>query len=149
MYQNGKRNNIYTLGDFENKTPTHMAATHAISNLSDVFKIEFPWHWTKTFISPDSAWYIESLQIFKYKKIALEKKLWRFRLPEINLNIERVSLIKEAVHGRPVLYFWTFLDPYYVGYMRHILHSRGNSDISDKSSKINFKSWKFPGPFSQ
>ena len=55
QYQNDKRNNIYTLGDFENKTPTHMAATHAISNLSDVFKIEFPWHWTKIFISPDSA----------------------------------------------------------------------------------------------
>ena len=31
MYENDQRKKIDTLGDFDNKTPTHMAATHAIS----------------------------------------------------------------------------------------------------------------------
>ena len=30
-YQNDQRKKTYTLGDFENNTPTHMDATHAIS----------------------------------------------------------------------------------------------------------------------
>ena len=31
IYENDQRKKIGTLGDFDNKTPTHMAATHAIS----------------------------------------------------------------------------------------------------------------------
>ena len=56
MYENDQRKKIDTLGDFDNKTPTHMAATHAISkSLSEIFKIEFPGNSTypkrKTLIS--------------------------------------------------------------------------------------------------
>ena len=32
MYENDRRKKLNALGDFENKTPTHMDETHAISN---------------------------------------------------------------------------------------------------------------------
>ena len=41
-YQNDHRNKIYVLGDFENKTPTHMAATHAISKSKRNFQNRIP-----------------------------------------------------------------------------------------------------------
>jgi len=41
-YQNDERKKIYTLGDFENKTPTHMAATHAISKSERGFQNRIP-----------------------------------------------------------------------------------------------------------
>ena len=37
IYENDQRKKIGTLGDFDNKTPTHMAATHAISK----YKLDF------------------------------------------------------------------------------------------------------------
>ena len=41
-YQNDQRNKIYTLSDFENKTPTYMAATHAISKSERYFQNRIP-----------------------------------------------------------------------------------------------------------
>ena len=37
LYQNDRRNKIYTLSYFENQTPTHMSATHAISKSEHKF----------------------------------------------------------------------------------------------------------------
>ena len=37
MYENDQLKKIDTLGDFDNKTPTHMAATHAISKSKRIF----------------------------------------------------------------------------------------------------------------
>ena len=36
-YQNDQRNKLYTLGDFKNKTPTHITVTHAISKSEQNF----------------------------------------------------------------------------------------------------------------
>ena len=41
-YQNDQRNEIYILGDFDNKTPTHKAATHAISKSKRIFQNRIP-----------------------------------------------------------------------------------------------------------
>ena len=41
-YQNDQRNKTYTLGDFEDKTPTHMDATHAISKSEWNFQKRIP-----------------------------------------------------------------------------------------------------------
>ena len=105
------------LGNWNLDSSGCKAASYQFQILSDVCKIEFPWHWTKTFISPDSAWYIESIPIFKYKKFASDKKLWQFWLAEINLNIERISLIRR--HSMGVLFSifgpsWTIWDTFYI-----------------------------------
>ena len=42
MYENDQRKKIDTLGDFYNKTPTHMAATHAISKSKRNFQNRIP-----------------------------------------------------------------------------------------------------------
>ena len=42
MYENDQHNKIDTLGDFDNKTPTHMAATHAISKSQRNFQNRIP-----------------------------------------------------------------------------------------------------------
>ena len=56
-------------------------------NLGGIFKNEFPGNWTKSWISPESAWFTDSFSIFEIKKIAHGKKLSRFLLPEFNLSI--------------------------------------------------------------
>ena len=48
-YQNDQRNKLYTLGDFENKTPTHMAATYAISKSERSFQNRIPRELDKNF----------------------------------------------------------------------------------------------------
>ena len=42
MYENDRRKKLNALGDFENKTPTHMDETHAISNSERNFQIRIP-----------------------------------------------------------------------------------------------------------
>ena len=42
IYENDQRKKIGTLGDFDNKTPTHMAATHAISKSKRDFQNRIP-----------------------------------------------------------------------------------------------------------
>ena len=51
-YQNVQRNKLYTLGDFYNKTPTHMDATHAISKSERNFQNRIPRELDKTFDIP-------------------------------------------------------------------------------------------------
>ena len=49
MYENDQRKKIDTLGDFDNKTPTHMAATHAISKSKRDFQNRIPRELDKNF----------------------------------------------------------------------------------------------------
>ena len=42
MHENDQRKKIDTLGDFDSKTPTHMAATHAISKSKRNFQNRIP-----------------------------------------------------------------------------------------------------------
>ena len=60
-------------------------------NLSEISKNEFPGNCTKSWISPESAWFTDSFSTFENKKIAHRKKLWRFLLPEFNLTIPRLN----------------------------------------------------------
>ena len=48
-YQNDQRNKLYTLGDFENKIPTYMAVTHAISKSEQNFQNRIPRELDKNF----------------------------------------------------------------------------------------------------
>ena len=41
--------------------------------LSEIFKSEFPGNWIKLFISPESAWFTESVPIIGNKKTPLQK----------------------------------------------------------------------------
>ena len=56
-------------------------------NLSEIFKIEFPGNWKKSLISPESTWFTDSFPTFRNKKIDHRKKLYRFLIPEFNLEI--------------------------------------------------------------
>ena len=56
-------------------------------------KTEFPGNWTKNWISPESARFTESFSIFWNKKVAHTKKLFRFLIPEFNLDITYIQLI--------------------------------------------------------
>ena len=49
MHENDQRKKIDTLGDFDNKTPTHMAATHAISKSKRDFQNRIPRELDKNF----------------------------------------------------------------------------------------------------
>ena len=51
-YQNDERNKIYTLRDSEDKTPTHMDATHAISKSERDFQNRIPRELNKKFYIP-------------------------------------------------------------------------------------------------
>ena len=51
-YQNDHRNKIYTLRDFENKTPTHIDETHAISKSERNFQNRIPRELDKKFYIP-------------------------------------------------------------------------------------------------
>ena len=52
MYENDRRKKLNDLGDFENKTPTHMDETHAISNSERNFQIRIPRELDQTFYIP-------------------------------------------------------------------------------------------------
>ena len=67
-YQNDQRNKIYTSGDFKNKTPTYMAATHAISKSKRNFQNRIPRELDKKFYIPRFVvihWITSNIQIFK------------------------------------------------------------------------------------
>ena len=49
MHENDQRKNIDRLGDFDNKTPTHMATTHAISKSKRDFQNRIPRELDKNF----------------------------------------------------------------------------------------------------
>ena len=62
-YQNDQRNKIYTIGDFDNKTPTYMAATHAISKFERYFQNQIPRELDKNFYIPRISmiyWFISN-----------------------------------------------------------------------------------------
>ena len=52
MYKNDQCKKIDILGDFDNKTPTHMAATHAISKSKRNFQNRIPRELDKKFDIP-------------------------------------------------------------------------------------------------
>ena len=52
MYENDRHKKIDTLGDFDNKTSTHMATTHAISKSKRNFQNQIPRELGKTFDIP-------------------------------------------------------------------------------------------------
>ena len=66
-YQNDQRDNIYTLGNFENKTPTKMTVTHAISKTKRNFQNRIPRELDKNFCIPRISFN------FLIKKSAIEK----------------------------------------------------------------------------
>jgi len=74
-YQNDRRNKIYTVRYFENKTTTHMDATHAISKSERDFQNRIPRELDKKFYIPRFVvihWITSNIQIFKirlYKKV--------------------------------------------------------------------------------
>ena len=49
MFENDRRKKLNALDDFENKTPTHMDETHAISNSERNFQIRIPREFDQTF----------------------------------------------------------------------------------------------------
>ena len=49
IYEKDQRKKIGTLGDFDNNTPTHMAATHAISKSKRDFQNRIPTELDKNF----------------------------------------------------------------------------------------------------
>ena len=51
-YQNDSYKKKYSLGDFGNKTPTHMGAAHAISKIEQKFQNRIPRELDKNFDSP-------------------------------------------------------------------------------------------------
>ena len=51
-YENDQRKKIDTLRDFDNKTPTHMAVTHAISKSKRNFQNRIPRESDKNFCIP-------------------------------------------------------------------------------------------------
>ena len=52
MHENDRGKKLNTFGDFENKTPTYMDATHAISNSERNFQIRIPRELDQTFYIP-------------------------------------------------------------------------------------------------
>ena len=52
IYQNDQRKKVITLDDFQNKTPTHTAATQAISKSEQNFQNRIPRELDKNFYIP-------------------------------------------------------------------------------------------------
>ena len=52
IYENDQRKKIDTLSDFDNKTPTHVTATHAISKSKRNFQNRIPRELNKTIYIP-------------------------------------------------------------------------------------------------
>ena len=73
-YQNDQRKKIYTLSEFENKTPTHMAVTHAISKSERSFQNRIPRELDKKFYIPKiSMIHIIGYNFLKYKNRSYKK----------------------------------------------------------------------------
>ena len=49
MHKIDQRKKLNTFGDYENKTPTHIDTTHAISKSERNFQIRFPGELDQTF----------------------------------------------------------------------------------------------------
>ena len=94
IYENDQRKKIGTLGDFDNKTSTHMAATHAISKSKRNFQNRFPRELDKKFYIPRFVviyWITSNIQMFK---IRLYKKVMAILSPGIQPNYEMaVSIV--------------------------------------------------------
>ena len=91
-YQNDQRNKIYTLGDFEKKTPTHMVATHAISKSQQNFQNRIPRELDKNFYIPRiSMIYWISSNFLKLKNRP-QKKVISIPNPGIQPNYTRNKL---------------------------------------------------------
>ena len=52
VYQNDQHKKKYSLGDFDNKTPTHMAAADAISKIERKFQNQIPGELDENFDIP-------------------------------------------------------------------------------------------------
>ena len=52
IYKNDQRKKIHTFKDYENKKPTHMDATHAISKSERNFQNRFPRELDENFDTP-------------------------------------------------------------------------------------------------
>ena len=54
MHRNDKREKLYSLGDFENETPTHIDATYAFSKFDQKFQIRIPKEFDKKIWYPQN-----------------------------------------------------------------------------------------------
>ena len=93
VYQNDHRNKTYKRVILRIKRSRIWAQPTQFQNQSEISKNEFPGNWTKSWISPESAWFTDSFSIFENKKIAHRKKLWRFLLPKFDLTIQNIFTI--------------------------------------------------------
>ena len=92
MYENDQRKKIDTLGDIDNKTPTHMAVTYAISkgNFKEKFsKSNSQGNEQKLLYPKNQHDSLNQLQFLDIKNRPY-KKLHRFLIPEFNLAINKV-----------------------------------------------------------
>ena len=90
MHENDRGKKLNTFGDFENKTPTHMDATHAISKSERDFQNRIPRELDKKFYIPRFVvihWITSNIQIFK---IRLYKKV----IPIVNPGIQPTDAIR-------------------------------------------------------
>ena len=53
MHENDRRKKLITIGDFGNKTPTHIGANHAITKSEQNFQIRIP-SWSRMDMSSTS-----------------------------------------------------------------------------------------------
>ena len=99
MYENDQRKKIDTLGDFDNKTPTHMAATHAISKSKRNFQNRIPRELDKNFyiLRISMIYWIGS--IFLKLKNRLQKKV--ISIP--NPGIQPINKILNKAYNKDCL----------------------------------------------
>ena len=90
-YQNDQRNKIYTLGDCENRTPTHF------QKFCNSRKLNQNLYTSRIGIKD------ELVPIFWIKKIAPAKKLFRFLIPEFSLSLS-LCLLRVIQTDRGKLY---------------------------------------------
>ena len=84
IYKNDQRKKIDTFKDFENKTPTRMDSTYAISKSERNFQNRFPRELDENFDTLESAWWTESVPILWKEKKRLRKKV----IPIFNPGIQ-------------------------------------------------------------
>ena len=91
--QNDQRNKTYILGDFDNKTPTYMAATHVISKSERNFQNRIPRELGKIFYTSRFDWigWITS-------NIQILKNCLYNRIPTVKLKI--------PIFGVPLYVYW-------------------------------------------
>ena len=79
IYENDHRNKINIFGDFENETPTHMSATHAISKIEQKSQNRIPRELDQKFDIPRIVTiYWVSSTFFGNKKSVTEKSYGDF-----------------------------------------------------------------------